>query len=74
MVTKNESLQGLVSRSHGIPPLIDLVSKGGLATQAAAARTLWHMAGNPDIGQQIANAGGMHAAREPQEEAGGGKI
>jgi hypothetical protein len=50
---------GLITRSNGIPPLIELLSKGNLATQAAAARTLWHLAGNSTAGEAIAAAGGM---------------
>ena len=35
------------------------MSKGNLATQAASARTLWHLAGNSESGALIAAGGGM---------------
>ena len=35
------------------------MSKGSQATQAAAARLLWHLAGNEAAGGAIAAAGGM---------------
>ena len=50
---------GLITRSNGIPPLIELLSKGNMATHAAAARTLWHLAGNSTAGEAIAAASGM---------------
>ena len=59
MATGNDPLQSLIVRSHGIPPLIDLLTCGGLSTQAAAVRTLWHIAGNPDSSALIASSGGI---------------
>ena len=59
MVVGNEPLQALIARSNGIPPLIELISKGSQATQEAAARLLWHLAGNAESGAAIANAQGM---------------
>ena len=59
MVSGNEHLQALISQSNGIPPLIELVSKGSLETQAAAARLLWHLAGNEAAGGEISAVGGM---------------
>jgi len=49
VATNNEPLQGLITR----------FSKGNLATHAAAARTLWHLAGNCTEGEAIAAASGM---------------
>lgn len=59
VVSNNEALQGLVTRSNGILPIIELVSKGTLETQEFAARTLWHLAGTAESGTAIAEAGGM---------------
>ena len=50
---------GLITRSNGRPLLIELLSKGNLVTHAAAARTLWHLAGNSTEGEAIAAASGM---------------
>jgi hypothetical protein len=39
--------------------VVELVSKGSLETQESAARMLWHLAGNAEAGNAIAEAGGM---------------
>ena len=59
MATNNEPIQAQIHRTNGIPPLIDLMSKGSLATQAYAAKTLWHLASSVDSATAIATAGGM---------------
>ena len=59
LATNNEPLQGLIVRSHGIPPLIDLVNSNSLATQGAAVRTLWHLASSNESGITIVEAGAM---------------
>jgi len=52
--------QGSPRRLLGFPTgLITRFSKGNLATHAAAARTLWHLAGNCTEGEAIAAASGM---------------
>ena len=55
----NSQLQLLMAKSNGIPPLIELVSKGSLETKEYATRTLWHLAGNSAVGEVIAQAGGL---------------
>ena len=52
-------MQALIAQSNGIPQLIELLSTGSHATQAAAARLLWHLAGNEAAGGAISAAGGM---------------
>ena len=60
IATSNTSLQALIARSGGIPPLIHLVAKSGsLQTQEYAASSLWHLAGNAEVGAIIADAGGI---------------
>lgn len=55
----NEALQGLIVRSNGIPPLIELVSSNNLNTQGAAVRTLWHLASNSENGKLISESGAI---------------
>ena len=59
LATNNEPLQGLVVRSNGIQPLIELVNSNSLATQGAAVRTLWHLASSNESGTTIVEAGAM---------------
>lgn len=59
IATNNEPLQGLIVRSSGIPPLIDLVSSTNLATQGSAVRSLWHLASNAESAIAIAESGGI---------------
>ena len=60
MATGNDPLQGLIVRSNGIPPLIELVgTSSSLATQAAAVRSLWHLSGTSENGTAIATSGGI---------------
>lgn len=59
LATNNASLQTLIARSNGIPPLIKLVAEGSLQTQEYAASSLWHLAGNSEVGSVIADAGGI---------------
>lgn len=58
-MTNNEPLQINIARSNGIPPLIELLSANEAATQAGAARLLWHLSGNQESGAAIVAAGGL---------------
>ena len=43
-------LQEIIAKSGGIQPLIELMSKASLETKEYATRTLWHLAGNSEVG------------------------
>ena len=49
----------LIAKSNGIPPLIQLVSKGGPEAQESAARALWHLASSNESQVAIAESGGI---------------
>jgi hypothetical protein len=58
LTVSNGQMQEGVAKANGVPPLIELCSSGTRDTQRAAARTLWHLAGNAEVGSLIATAGG----------------
>ncbi len=59
LATNNFVLQENIAKSGGIQPLIELISKATLDTKEYATRTLWHLAGNSEVGVIIAQAGGL---------------
>ena len=59
LATNAPLLQEAIAKANGIPPLIELVSSERLETQNHAARCLWHLAGNGEVGSVIAEAGGV---------------
>ena len=59
LATNNFILQENIAKSGGIQPLIELISKATLDTKEYATRTLWHLAGNSEVGVIIAQAGGL---------------
>ena len=59
MATGNAAVQALITRSAGVPPLIALVSKGGVEAQRYAARALWHLAVDAQASSLISSSGGV---------------
>jgi hypothetical protein len=59
LATNHFVLQEIIAKSGGIQPLIELMSKASLETKEYATRTLWHLAGNSEVGVVIAQAGGL---------------
>ena len=59
MATNNTTTQVLIAKSNGIPPLIQLVSKGSPEAQESAARALWHLASSNESQVAIADSGGI---------------
>ena len=59
LATNHFVLQETIAKSGGIQPLIELMSKASLETKEYATRTLWHLAGNSEVGVVIAQAGGL---------------
>ena len=59
MAANNEPIQSQIHRTAGIAPLIELLSKGTPAAQAAAIKSLWHLASSSESATAIEAAGGL---------------
>ena len=59
MVSNNDPLQAMISRSNGIAPLVELLSNGTSDTQVGVCRLLWHLCGNAESATAILAGGGV---------------
>ena len=59
LATGNPTLQSLIVKSAGVPPLISLVDKGSVEAQQYAARALLHLAVDSNSAAAIASSGGI---------------
>ena len=59
MATGNATVQTLITRVGGVPPLIELVAKGNMDAQKHAARALWHLATDNQAASSISSSGGI---------------